>query len=451
MEEDKIGRKPIVNKICELVDSLKKDQSICLAINGAWGSGKSFVLQMIKDQLSKKKEYVIVKYDAWSNSFYSDPLIAILSCILDGVDDKLYLVEQYEKKLKNAAKTGANTLAKLSSKIAKFKDVISGIKEVIQNFHNPIDLKPINDFKTYQTLLQETQELLNEITQKGEYREKQTKLIVLVDEIDRCLPDEQLKILERLHHLFDVKNCVVFCALNMQCVSQNVATTYGIDGVEYLRKFFDFTFKLETSASDYLKTLLADFERGLNKIGMLSSDHSTAIKLAYNCLLYGNKKVLDAVDNRELSRYYSCLLEICNSFGWQRLTARYVYFIIVGLYIRKVVSPTFLSEADIIKGQKQVHEQGMPYHDYLNQYVGVAGRNLPDTIRLPSMTCRGDIPLFSWEFNEIVHFSISEQQDNLNGLRRMEGRSLVIVSDCNELRRLIILYGGERANATDER
>ena len=229
--QDKIGREEIVNKICGLVDSLQKDQNFCLSINGAWGSGKSFVLQMIEEKLSKTKEYVIVKYDAWNNSFYSDPLIAILSCIIDGVDEKLDIVEQYETKLKKSAKTGVNVLAKISSKIAKLQEVIKGLKEVISTFHNPIDTEKFGDFKSYQKLLQETKEVLNEITQKGEYREKQSKLIVLVDEIDRCLPDEQLKILERLHHLFDVKNCAVIVAMNQDCIAKTVNTIYGIDGL----------------------------------------------------------------------------------------------------------------------------------------------------------------------------------------------------------------------------
>ena len=52
--QDKIGRQDIVDKICGLVDSLQKDQNFCLSINGAWGSGKSFVLQMM---LQKAKHY----------------------------------------------------------------------------------------------------------------------------------------------------------------------------------------------------------------------------------------------------------------------------------------------------------------------------------------------------------------------------------------------------------
>ena len=46
-EQDKIGRKEIVEKICWLVDNLQKDQHFCLALNGEWGSGKSFVLDMV--------------------------------------------------------------------------------------------------------------------------------------------------------------------------------------------------------------------------------------------------------------------------------------------------------------------------------------------------------------------------------------------------------------------
>lgn len=475
MIEDKIGRDEIVNKVCGLVDSLQKDQNLCLSINGAWGSGKSFVLKMIEEQLSKKQEYVIVKYDAWSNSFYSDPLIAILSCIIDGVDEKLYLVEQYEKKIMKAAKVGVNTLAKLSSKISKLKDVITGIKKVIQNFHNPIDLKPINDFKTYQALLRETKEVLNEITQKGEYREKQTKLIVLVDEIDRCLPDEQLKILERLHHLLDVNNCAVIVAMNQDCIAKTVQTLYGINGYEYLRKFFDFNYLLKTSSDTYLKKLLTEFLDKIFKINN-NAELKNAITSAFQCLHFGmHKELVDSengvrtvytnllshIDNREITRYYEALICICNDFGWGKLKDTYLFFIIVGLFIRKNISSTFLNESEIewnqkklddkINGDVEFEERNMPYFDYLKEYLIVDRQNLPSELIKVNMYYTGNIAEFSWYFNEIVKFSISSKQDHLNGLRIMQGRQPVSVDDCKELRRLIMLYGGEQANATNER
>jgi len=69
-EQDKIGREEFVDKICGLVDSLGKDKNFCLSLNGAWGSGKSFVLSMIEEKLLQKSEYIVIKYDAWENSFY---------------------------------------------------------------------------------------------------------------------------------------------------------------------------------------------------------------------------------------------------------------------------------------------------------------------------------------------------------------------------------------------
>lgn len=462
--QDKIGRQDIVDKICGLVDSLQKDQNFCLSINGAWGSGKSFVLQMIEETLSKKQEYVIVKYDAWANSFYADPLIAILSCIIDGVDNKLYLVEQYDKKIKNAAKTTESTLAKISSKIKTLKEVVNGIIAIIKNFHNPIDTEVTSAFKSYQTLLKETKEVLNEITQKGEYREKQTKLIILVDEIDRCLPDEQLKILERLHHLFDVKNCSVIVAMNQECIAKTVNTIYGIDGYEYLRKFFTFTYKLETSASEYLKNLLVDFVNKFNKLQRPANEQEFSIKLAYQCLLYGDNKVLDKVDNREISRYFDSLTSLCNDFGWEKLTQQYIFFVIIGLYIRKNISANFLSEKEIWENQERISEgdiqhdeldysarQEMPYFDYLMEYIGVDRENLPESIAQLYRWGGSHIPEFSWLFNEIIYFSLGKEFP-YNELRVFYHQPAVNSADCQKLRRLIILYGGEQErNATNER
>ena len=326
-EQDKIGREEIVNRICLLVDNLQKDQHFCLALDGDWGSGKSFVLDMVEEKLKQHREYVIIKYDAWANSFYSDPLIAILSCLIDGIEDKLYLVEQYAEKAKKAGKATLNTLSKLSDKVNVFKSAIEGIKGIYNILHNPISMAGFEEFKSYQDLLKETKQVLNDITTTREYRGKQTKLIILVDEIDRCLPDEQLKILERLHHLFDVKNCAVICAVNKKGIIKNFETTYGGNGEEYLRKFFDFNFEITTSSNEYLKNLLVDFENTLSKLQNFEKDYNIPASAAYLCMIHGKNKVLENVDNREIFRYYECLLKICNEFGWERLTREYVFFI----------------------------------------------------------------------------------------------------------------------------
>ena len=452
--QDKIGREEIVDKICGLVNLLKKDKNFCLAINGAWGSGKSFVLGLIEEKLSKKQEYIIIKYDAWENTFYSDPLIAILSCVIDGIEEKLYLVERTEEKAKKAAKTGVNTLAKLSTKIEKLKAVIEGIKTIIKDFHNPIDTTALGDLKSYQKLLKTTKEILNEITQAGEYREKQTKLVILVDEIDRCLPDEQLKILERLHHLFDVKNCAVIVTMNQICVAETVKTIYGIDGYEYLRKFFNFTFRLDTSANEYLKNLLEEYIKSFEKIQVPASDVGTPVKLAYQCLLYGSEKALDKADNRELTRYFECVTNVCNDFGWQKLNPYHVFFVLLALYIRKIISPTFLNADEIIANQNSISESYknlspderqyvMPYYDYLEEFLGVDRSNPPEEFSRLYQWNGSQIAEFSWTFNETVYFSMG-QQFHYNEMRVFFHEPTVDPEACKDLCRLVVIYSGEQ-------
>lgn len=461
--QDKIGREEIVDKVCGLVGSLKKDKNFCLTINGAWGSGKSFVLGLIEEKMSQKQEYIVIKYDAWENTFYSDPLIAILSCILDGLEDKLSKMRGYGKVAADfGKKKGKEIIEKLSEsggKIGFIAKIIKEISEVIPNLKNVSLVTDTKDnqlaiFKSYKSLLYEIKELLNKLTEKVFVSNEQTKLVILVDEIDRCLPDEQLKILERLHHLLDVKNCAVIVTMNQACVAKTVKTIYGIDGYEYLRKFFNFTFRLDTSANEYLKNLLEEYIKSFEKIQVTASDVGSPVKLAYQCLLYGSKKALDKADNREFTRYFEGIMNICNDFGWQRLTSQYVFFILLALYIRKIISPTFLNADKIVANQNRIFETYknlssdekryvMPYYDYLEEFLGVDRSNPPE--EFSRLYRRGEslIAEFSWAFNEMVYFSIG-QQFHYNEMHMFPHEPTVDPEACKDLCRLVVLYGGEQ-------
>lgn len=459
--QDKIGRQDIVDKICGLVDSLKKDQNFCLSINGAWGSGKSFVLQMIEEQLSNKLEYIIVKYDAWKNNFYSDPLIAMLYCILDTLENtaKAKDIRVQNVLLDVAKEVGSAVVATVAekNKVAGFiVSAINKIKSIIQQYKKSAftNNQALDDFKSYASFLNQTIQQLNEITSQEVYEGKQTKLIVLVDEIDRCLPNEQLVVLERLHHLFDIENCAVIVAMNQQCVSKTVQSLYGTDGQEYLRKFFNLTFKLDTSASIYFESLLKDFVSIFDKLEKPHAEQELPTKLAYQCLLNGTENLLDKIDNREVSRLYDSLLNVCNDFGWEKLTQQHVFFVIIALFIRKNISATFLSEEEIIANQSSLviennprnelyDKNAMPYFDYLNEYIGIDRENLPESIYQRSRSMPRYIPEFSWYFNEITYYSLGKDF-HYNQMRVFFHQPTVKSEDCQKLRQLIILYGGEQ-------
>ena len=185
------------------------------------------------------------------------------------------------------------------------------------------------------------------------------------------------------------------------------------------------------------------------------------IRLAYQCLLYGNNHVLDKIDNRELTRYFDGVINVCNDFGWQKLNQQYIFFILLGLYIRKMLSPIFLNIDVILQKQKQVDDYCntltpeqtkyvMPYYDYLKLFLGVDRENPPEEFKQLYGWSGSHIAEFSWAFNETVYYSLGKSF-GYNELRRFYNQPMVIPENCQELCRLIILYGGEQENARDER
>ena len=270
-EKDKIGRQDIVNKINFLVENLSKEDNFCLALNGEWGSGKSYVMNMLREKFAAHPEYIVINYDAWKNNFYSDPLIAILYCVLDSIKEyvefselKIKLKQGTLKTLKSWGKKALMAMEKAGGKYAVLACAIEAISNVISASGKLSNNELLAGYQSYQSLIEEVKNQLNKLASTEIYNDKPTKLIIMVDEIDRCLPNEQLIILERIHHLFDVKNCAVIVALNRTAICANFKTQYGGNGEEYLRKFFTYNFILETDYAILLHNLVMDFIEEIN-------------------------------------------------------------------------------------------------------------------------------------------------------------------------------------------
>lgn len=456
---DLIGREEFVGKVCALVDGLAVDQHICIAIDGAWGSGKTFVLQMIEEKLKTHDEYFIIRYDAWANSFYDDPLIAILSCIIDELQKRLPIAER----LKSVGKELASSLRislpipllvpkEYKEEINVLKKTIKTLKKLIRAFKQPFSKdtsqKKVGEFKSYLSLLAEVKQKLSLVVKAKTKPGKQGKLVFLVDEIDRCLPNDQLKILERMHHLLNIPNCAVICALYCDSIFKKEPTASGIDGKEYLKKFFDYTYRLETKADIYCKYLFDLFEeRGRKENSSGINWEEEPIKQAYQCLKYGSKTVFSKIDNRSIDRYFDSLFKACDEYGWDKLDEKVVFFIIVALFIRKNISRSFLSSEEIIshppeenRSIQDLRDDPMPYFDYLKEYIGYDLNKEPSSI-IPygkQMKLSG----FSKNFSNRVAHSVNKKMDQV----LIELSHYPYASSDPEyvtIRELIIRYGGE--------
>lgn len=343
--QDKIGREDIVNKINTLVDNLRTDEHICIALNGEWGSGKTFVMHMLQEKFREYPEYIVINYDAWKNNFYSDPLIAILYCLLDGIKEYMSTLPEVKEKvksgvlksLKSFGKDALSAMKKSGGKVALFAHIIEGITNIVVQSGKLESHQKFADFRSYQSLLEDIKNQLNSITSNEIYEGKQTKLVITVDEIDRCLPDEQLTVLERLHHLFDIQNCAVIIAMNKNQIIKIFDKRFGEGGKEYLRKFFDYNFFILAQSDIYFQNYLWDNvveNQNITFVKTISKEEIFFLREYVFRVLKEEFGDILKIDDRTITEILKHVLDIVLNIPEKKMDFSYLFLIVVAICLK---------------------------------------------------------------------------------------------------------------------
>ena len=264
---DALNRGEFVNNLIKIIKGLsstKKTASV--AMNGQWGCGKSFVLDMLEKELSVfhsypedvEKKYFVFRYNCWQYDYYEEPIMAIVSALQDTIGKYEELIDEKHKNYTERFFAISRivlelcrqlTLGNLGVDVKKLYTAYEGVEEK-QDFDTCLSLTmAVNDLK----------DCLREI---AEVR----PVLIVVDELDRCLPEYAIKVLERLHHIFyGVENIVVLMAYDDTQIEHTVEEIFGkgTDVNNYLRKFVDYKLYLEngSNTNNILKMFAYYFDR----------------------------------------------------------------------------------------------------------------------------------------------------------------------------------------------
>lgn len=280
--EDKLERKPyadILNQIIDNPQTYKRNSdsdSFTMAIDSSWGTGKTEFLKMWKNQLENeiasdgKSKYIVIYYNSWANDFTSDPLQSIIYTILTHEAFEVDKTKKAKKAIKEVVSTdikeGLKETFETVIQTAKgipipFVQAVAELldkgtqltKQVVDTMNKETSMESrIKEFKDYEKGLTEIKNLLEKITDN-------TKIIMLIDELDRCKPLFAIKLLETIKHIFNVKNMSFVFALDMSQLSYSVEKVYGskIDAPGYLCRFFDYVTKMpQPNTRRYLEYLM---------------------------------------------------------------------------------------------------------------------------------------------------------------------------------------------------
>ena len=254
---DLLNRSNDINDICRIVRQKANNKDyFSLAITGEWGSGKSFVLSQVEKKL--KGEFITIHYDCWENDFYEEPLYGILHTLVqffNNEDNPDFTQSKYYEALRKII-FGIVKLTPLVNLISK--ELLSVVAETVADVKKTIDKEQIDS--TIDSFQKDIHSILDKINAAfATYLKLENKkIIVAVDELDRCLPDYALKVLNRLHHICYGSSIILITAVNKKELLRCINTAFGKDPSDdfsnrYLDRFFDYTYNLSNGyTSDML-------------------------------------------------------------------------------------------------------------------------------------------------------------------------------------------------------
>jgi predicted KAP-like P-loop ATPase len=227
---DLLNSEAIATTIVKLLKE-RPDSPVTIGVHGDWGAGKSSVLEMIEEGLSKDERVVCIKFNGWRFQGFEDAKIALLEGIVTELVEKRSLltkakvqVEEIFKRidwLKVAKKAGGVAFTALTGipngeMLSTFTAGLNGFLSDPGKFATKENLQEMaNQAGSLLKGKSESKNIPKEINEFREDFEKLLKLanvdqlIVLVDDLDRCLPETAIETLEAIR-LFIFTNKTAF-------------------------------------------------------------------------------------------------------------------------------------------------------------------------------------------------------------------------------------------------
>lgn len=245
LKEDKAGRNNDIVDFIRLLDITSGPYTYM--VDSAWGAGKTFFIKSVelvlkafnpkisnidtlpeelsslKTQLNDVKTcFVPFYFNAWQNDFAPDPLSALLATMAITFDREKVLKV---KGMKDAAIAVVDAALSVTS--------ISGVGNVV-------DAMSGTSFVASYEKMRSIREKLNEFVDTIAF-EGNAKLIIFIDELDRCRPDFSVRLLEQTKSMFDNQQVVLVFSTDSQQLASAVGGMYGcgFDSVRFLERFFD--------------------------------------------------------------------------------------------------------------------------------------------------------------------------------------------------------------------
>lgn len=265
-EKDLFSRAEYGAKLASFVKAVEGSATVIL--DGDWGSGKTTFIKMWMGLL-RKESIPCVYIDAFSIDHTDSALLAITAEVLDALEEMAEAsgaqVEEgrLRHKLINIAALLGPSVARAGLRLATaglvdleaFSGISDRLKSATTEVLSEVPDGHVDILEAYRARKKAVAAFRSSFTAYAKsvsQARDDAKLVIVIDELDRCRPSFALEVIESIKHYFDVEGVVFILAMQISQMEASVRLANGnVDAKRYLEKFYHLVARLPARMHEY--------------------------------------------------------------------------------------------------------------------------------------------------------------------------------------------------------
>lgn len=347
VQEDLLGFGNFINLLKNSI--YNTETPFVYGVLGDWGSGKTSVLKILFSQILEDLDgqgdvFIPIWFNAWKYENETNIIYPLIHALrqdfltrFKGTDNHQDFFDAFQK----VAIASISVLADLGLRVATNKLAgetiqLEDISKQIETFEkNQAERKIEKLLNNWADEISQIDQAFSEllcsyaqaISAKHSVEVEKVNFIFIIDDLDRCLPDTTIAILESIKNHLSVKKCIFILGLNPKVVYQGIKAKYKgleVDGREYLEKILNYSFYVpeprlqgipelvkkrfddlitESSVMDMYENLFLEFGFILEKCNFNNPRKIKRILNRYLFFLSANEHQLDKLHNSNTVRF----------------------------------------------------------------------------------------------------------------------------------------------------
>ena len=256
-DRDLLDFAPYTLTLGDIIRDPKTEGPLVIGLFGTWGSGKTSLMKFVQDELAQDKAsgFRLLWFDAWKyereDALWRALLLRVIDSLrtlengkdvtedrlrkgIERLEQRLYRGIEWEEKgkiildLPTLAKGAAGATLQLAvSMLPGFAaEAVKAAQEALgkgENAGTILDALQRDVTRYHQEQLRSIEQFQQEFgTLITEHVVgTQQRLVVFVDDLDRCLPEKSVEVLEAIKLFLDVKGCIFLLGLDQDIAARH--------------------------------------------------------------------------------------------------------------------------------------------------------------------------------------------------------------------------------------